>query len=174
MALTTFSIISSVFLCLTHTQTHTLHAQPALYFSLSQCFRKCSSSPWWNLLKHSWISLICGWFKCLIISPPRSGPHQSLYSQSNLITLTTKTIKSHCQIHLASPDSTAFHWCKQPKWGFGSDVIWSGFQNSFQMGNLHCWMDETQNVYSISAHFHMPKQEDPFHVQDLLMWSWYE
>lgn len=127
------------------------YTHPAMLFPLSHCFRKCSSSPQWNQLRHSWISLICGWFKCLIISPPRSGPHQSLYSQSNLITLTTKTIKSHCQIHLASPDSAAFHSCKQPMCGLVQMLSWSGFQNSAstiqtchscKMGNLHWpgWM----------------------------------
>lgn len=105
---------------------------PFLQYSLTRCFQKCSSSTWWNQLRHSWISLICGWFKCLIISPPRSGPHQSLYSQSNLITLTYKDR----QIHLASPGSTAFHWCEQPMWGLVQMLSWSGFQNGIHSPNM--------------------------------------
>lgn len=100
-----------------------------------------------------WISLISGWFKCLIISPPRFGPHQSLYSQSNLITLTTKTIKSHCQTRLASPDNAVLHWCKQPMWGLVQMLSWSVFQNyvsaiqtcqSFKTENPFCsvWSQE--------------------------------
>lgn len=155
-----FPLCPSVFLsvCLTR---HSLYPSPHVLFSLSHCFCKCSSSPWWNQLRHSWITLICGWFKCLIIFPPRSGPHQSLYSQSNLITLTTKTVKSYCPIHLASPDNTAFHWCKRPIWGLVQILIWipkpcirhPKVPLMWNGWSTLPWMDKTWNVYSVTENF---------------------
>lgn len=119
----------------------TRHSHASSFLPLSHHSVDCSFPPQCNKRRHSWISLICGWFKCLIISPPRSGPNQSLYSQSNLITLTTKTIKSHCQIHLASPDRAALRWGKQPMWGLVQMQSWSALQN-YVSATCHCLKTE--------------------------------
>lgn len=71
------------------------------------------------------------------------------------------------QIHLASPGSTAFHWCEQPMWGLVQMLSWSGFQNCIHYPN----MPLTKNKdYSVQDGWN-PQSLEQLSILPLAIWQ---